>query len=297
MTETATPNTPTQTIAFLGLGAMGARMAAHLLDAGFDLVVWNRTPSRADALVDRGARRAETPAAAARNADVVLSIVTDDAASEQVWQHPETGVLAGARPGTLCLESSTLTPGRQRALAAAATAAGMRFLDAPVVGTRPHADNRLLVFLVGGDTADVDAARPALDAMGQKVVHVGPHGSGAVLKLAVNSLLAVQCAAFAEVLGMLERAGIGAEAGMAALANTAVCSPAMQVVGARIAALDTAPNFPVGLVEKDLRYVVSAAEALGGRAPVAAAAGALYAELLADHADADLTAIGHLHRG
>jgi 3-hydroxyisobutyrate dehydrogenase len=284
------------TLAFLGLGAMGARMARRLLAEGVPLVVWNRSPERAATLVAAGARLAPTPAAAAAMADVVISMVRDDDASEAVWLSAETGAVVGLRPGTLCLECSTLTPARIAGLRAAVRLAGGRLLDAPVVGTRPHADAGGLVFLLGGHADDVAAATPSLAPMAAKVLHVGPAGAGATLKLAVNSLLAIQSAAFAEVLGMLERAGIGAEAGMAALSPLPITSVALQRVGPRIAALDTTPNFPVELVEKDLGYVVAAAEMLGGRAPIAAAARAVFAEAARlGHAEADLTAVGHVH--
>ncbi|MBH23985.1 MAG: 3-hydroxyisobutyrate dehydrogenase [Myxococcales bacterium] len=263
-------------VAFIGLGAMGVRMAARLVEAGYPVTVTNRTAARAEPLVANGARWAESPAAAAAEAELVISMVTDVAASRAVWCDPERGALARLREGAIAIEASTLTPGWIDELAAAAGDAGARFLAAPVVGTRPHAESGRLTWLVGGDVATLAEAHPALQVMGGSIHHVGEVTQGAVMKLAVNALFGVQVAALAEILGVLSRAGVAVEDAVAVLEQMAISSPAAKVVGAAIAARQYAPMFPIELVEKDFGYVVAAAEALGAEVPAAAAARAVY---------------------
>ncbi|MEM7786339.1 MAG: NAD(P)-dependent oxidoreductase [Bacteroidota bacterium] len=195
------------TVSILGLGAMGARMAARLLAAGHAVNVWNRTPERAAPLVDAGARLGASPRDAASGAEVVISMVTDDAAARAVWTGPE-GAVFGLGPGAVAVESSTLTPAAVAELAEAVTEAGAVFLDAPVAGSRPQAEAGALVYLVGGDAQAVERVRPLFDVLGGAVHHVGPTGQGAAVKLAVNALFATQVAAVAELLAMLQASGV-----------------------------------------------------------------------------------------
>jgi len=263
------------TIAVLGLGAMGARMATRLVDAGHDVVVWNRTASRADALVERGARLAASPRAAAAVADVVLSVVTNIDASRAVWLDPETGAAAGLRSGAVAVEASTVTPAWIQELSAALASTPARFIEAPVVGTRPHAEKGILTILVGGDAAALALAQPALAVLGRPV-HVGALGQGMAAKLVINALFGIQAAALAESLATLERAGLERAAAVELLGNTAVASPVLKLTGALMASGSYAPLFPIDLVEKDLGYMVSLAESLGTTAPTTAAARAVF---------------------
>lgn len=263
-------------IAFIGLGAMGARMASNLLDAGYRLVVWNRSPARAQPLAARGAKVADTPAQAAAEADIVMTMLTDDAASEAVWTAPETGILAGLRAGTPCVASSTLTPAWVRRLSERVAAAGGVFMDAPVAGTRPQAEAGSLIYMVGGPSEGLERVRAALEATGSAVKHVGPVGAGATLKLAVNALFGIQVAALSELLGMLERGGFERGPILEALGGMPITSPALQGVGKLIAARQYAPMFPIDLVEKDLGYAVDTARALGSSAPIAEATRAVF---------------------
>src|SRR5688500_9013637 len=157
-------------ITFLGLGIMGAAMARRLLDHGFDLTVWNRNASRAAALGAAGARIAATPADAARGADAVIAMLADDDASRAVWSG-DAGALAAMDTGAVALDSSTLTIGWMRELGARAAARGIGFLDAPVTGSKPQAEQGVLKFLVGGDAAVVERATPLFAAMGRGQVH------------------------------------------------------------------------------------------------------------------------------
>ncbi len=270
-----------QSIAILGLGAMGSRMAAKLLDAGFKVTVYNRDPGRADALVERGGLVSETPCAAARDAEIVISMLRDDAASRAVWSDPRRGALLGLSPTAVAIESSTLTPAWVAELSVAVAATGAGFLDAPVAGSRPQAEAGQLVHLVGGAVLDLERARPALRVLGSALHHLGPVGSGMLVKLAVNALFAVQIASLGEMLGLFRKSGIDVEAALAALSATPVASPAVKVTARAIQAANFAPQFPIELVEKDLNYVAAAAQAVAADAPLAAAASVIYGRALA----------------
>jgi 3-hydroxyisobutyrate dehydrogenase-like beta-hydroxyacid dehydrogenase len=244
-------------VAVLGLGAMGARMAARLIAAGHRVTVWNRTPAASSALARQGARAAATPADAVAGAALVIAMLRDDEASRAVWCDERSGALRGLAANALALESSTVTVDWVRTLAAQVTAAGARFVDAPVVGSRPQADAGQLTYLLGGAAADVERALTVLRALGSAHLHVGGVGSGAALKLVVNALFAAQVAAFAELLPTLAAAGVDRPHAIEVLGQTAVASPAMRGAAAMMLANQHAPLFTVDLVHKDLGYVAT----------------------------------------
>lgn len=262
-------------IAFLGLGAMGQRMVKQLLNAGHDVVVYNRSRAAAEGALAGGAKFAETPKKAAEGQDFVIAMVRDDAASEAVWTGSE-GALASLGKDAVAVESSTLTPSWARQLGARVVERGASFIDAPVVGTRPQAEAKKLVYLVGGEAQAIERAQDVLLAMGQKVHRAGPVGAGMALKLVVNALFGVQVAALAELLVMLRREGIQDAEALEALKALPVTSPALAGAGGLMVARNFAPMFPVALVEKDLRYAVEGAEALGGELPVTGAVRAVF---------------------
>jgi 3-hydroxyisobutyrate dehydrogenase-like beta-hydroxyacid dehydrogenase len=255
-------------IAFLGLGAMGQRMAAHLLEA-HELTVYNRTASRAEALIEAGAAFAETPAVAVRDAEIVISMVTDDTASEQLWLTPEHGAIHGLRAGALVLESSTVTPEWIARLGERIHAREARLLDAPVAGSTPQAEARQLAFLVGGASEDVEEATPIMSLMGANILHAGELTHGATLKLVVNALFASQVALMAELLQAVQSAGLDQAKILGLLSKMPVTSPAAVGAANLMIAEDHAPRFPVDLVSKDLGY----ARNLGPMPVVAAAHG------------------------
>lgn len=273
-------------IAFLGLGAMGRRMAAHLIPE-HDVTVWNRTASRAEALVAAGARQAETPREAVADAELVFTMLTDDDAARGVWLDPEHGALAGMQRGTIALESSTVTPAWIGTLGAAADSAGVRLIDAPVAGSTPQAEAAALVFLLGGRDPDVAEVDPVLAKMGAKRVHAGPRGHGATLKLMVNTMFATQVAALAELLQLAETQGMTRARALELLAPLPVTAPAAAGVGALMVAGDHAPRFPVDLVAKDLGY----AHASGAGPLVRAAADRYQAASDAGHGGQNLSAV------
>lgn len=283
-------------IAFLGLGAMGSRMAQRLADAGHDVRVWNRSAGRAAALAAPRITVADTPAAAARKASFVIAMLRDDAASREVWLAPETGALAAMAPGAVAIESSTLSRQWVMELSAAAAARGLAYIDAPVVGTRPQADSGTLTHLVGADATDLERARPILAAQGNTLHHLGPVGSGTAMKLAVNLLFTGQVALLAEALGALVRQGLTIEAAVTLLGETPVISPVARIALQSIAAARFDPLFPIELVAKDLGYFATSAESAGARAPLAEALRNAYGQAdAAGFGGEQLTAIAKLY--
>ncbi|MEL7167715.1 MAG: NAD(P)-dependent oxidoreductase [Bacteroidota bacterium] len=292
----STPLTPDTTrIAVLGLGAMGSRMAARLLahseeNAGWHVTVWNRSAERAAPLEALGAIVAATPREASSSADLVIGMVSDDVASRALWLADDTGAVHGLRAGTVAITSSTLTPAWTRELGEAVAARGAHFLDAPVVGTRPHAENGILTFLVGGEAAALDGARPVLDVLGGGVHHIGPVGAGMTMKLAVNMLFAAQVATLADTMRLFQTNDLAVDAALDALGALPVTSPIMELMRPLMLRDAFPPNFPIALVEKDLRYF---AEAAGGTVPTTEAIRAVYAAAIAQgFGEDDISGIG-----
>jgi 3-hydroxyisobutyrate dehydrogenase len=242
-------------VAVLGLGTMGLGMAGRLFVADFPLVVWNRTAIRAGTLEADGVRVGKTPADAARGATIVLSMLSDDIASRSVWLG-ENGALAALEPGSLLIESSTVSPVWVRELGAAAQARGCKLIDAPVNGSRTHAASGELKFLVGGDAKDVERATPLLKAMGTEITHFGPLGSGATFKLVNNFLCGVQAASFGEALALLDKSGLDLTKAIPGLTNGAPGSGLVKNVAGRITSHDTSVHFYLGLMQKDLGYAI-----------------------------------------
>lgn len=276
---------------------MGGRMATRLLEAGSTVRVYNRTAARAEDLGRRGATVCGSPREAATGADVVLSMVRDDEASEDVWLNPERGALAGMSAEAIGVESSTLSPPWVQRLASAFSEHGAAFVDAPVVGTRPQADAGSLVLLVGGDPDTVASLGAVFGAIGSAVHHLGPVGRGCTMKLAVNALLGIQVAALGELLGGLSRGGIDPGAAMEVLGGIAVTSPAAKGMGGLMVREEYSPLFPVELVAKDLGYASAEAERLGSSAPMAAAAAEVFGTAKTEgYGEENLVAVAKLYR-
>jgi 3-hydroxyisobutyrate dehydrogenase len=284
-------------VAFLGLGLMGSGMANRLLAGGFPLAVYNRSPEKAAALVAAGARLGTSPREAATDADVIVSMLADDNASHHLWLG-EDGALEGAKSGALLIESSTVTPGWVNELAAAATKKGIETIDAPVTGSRTHAAAGELNFLVGGSAAALERARPVLSGMGRSIVHVGPTGSGALLKLINNFLCGVQAASLAEGLALIEKAGLDRETATQVLANGAPGSPLLKTLMARMMAHEYTPHFHLSLMRKDLAYASQEAERHGLHFATAQSAGEAFDRAVASgHGMQDLSAVIEPLRG
>src|SRR5579863_148981 len=278
-------------LALLGLGNMGAGMANRLLSAQFPLTVFNRHPERAGSLMSAGASVAGSPGEAASKADIIISMVADDVASRSVWLGKE-GAMSGASSGAVLIECSTLTVSWVRELASAAEKQGCEFLDAPVTGSKSHAANGELLFLVGGPATAVEKVRPVLSVLGRDVVHLGPTGSGAYLKLINNFLCGVQAASFAEALSMMRAGGLDVEKAQAVLTNGAPGSPLVKAISARVASNDPTVNFSLRLMAKDLQYALEVAERNGISLQTAAPALEMFQRAIANgFAEKDFSAI------
>jgi 3-hydroxyisobutyrate dehydrogenase len=249
-------------VALLGLGTMGRGMAANLLKADFPLTVWNRSRERAEAFVSQGARVANTPAEAASGADIIIAMVADDNASRETWAGTE-GALSTAKPGAVLVEASTASPAWIAELATLAEKHNLELLDAPVTGSRAQAEGGQLTFLVGGSESALERARPVLEAMSQKIAHLGPVTSGAKMKLLNNFLCGVQLASLAEGMAWLERSDLNRDQAIELLKSGAPGSPLLGNMAYRMTKDLETVNFSLALLAKDLAYAHTAAAESG----------------------------------
>jgi 3-hydroxyisobutyrate dehydrogenase len=278
-------------VAILGLGIMGSGMANRLLSANFTLAVYNRSREKCAPFGSAGAFVADSPRAAASRSQIVLSMVADDTASREIWLG-EDGALSGARAGSVLIESSTLSGGWIQELGAKAAERSCHFLDAPVTGTKPHAASGELVFLVGGLAETIEAARPVFSVLGRDVVHLGPTGSGALMKLINNFVCGVQAASFAEAVSMMDAGGLDRAKAVSILTGGAPGSGIVKRVAERIATNDFTPNFALRWMTKDLSYALWEASTKGISLQTAAAALALFQQAIAEgHGDEDFSAV------
>jgi 3-hydroxyisobutyrate dehydrogenase len=283
-------------VTVLGLGIMGSRMAHRLLAAGFPVTVYNRSAEKSAPFAETQANVAATPREAAEHADVIVSMVSNDQVSRNVWLGPD-GALAGARPGTVCIESSTLSVAWVRELAQAASTHGCDLLDAPVTGSKVHAGSGELTFLVGGSDAALAKARPVLAAMSKAIVPVGPTGSGALTKLINNFMCGVQVASTAQALTLIERSGLDRDTVLKVLTEGAPGSPLVKTMFARMTTGDYAPNFYLGLALKDLRYGIEEASKVGLDLTTASAAASVFQDAVMNgHGEQDFSAVVEPYR-
>lgn len=249
-------------IALLGLGTMGRGMAANLLKAGFPLTVWNRTKAKAESLTHTTATIADSPALAVKSSAVVLAMLADDAASRAAWLGQD-GALAAMPSGSIVIECSTLSPVWIRELDEAVTQRGLRMAEAPVTGSRTQAEAGQLNFLVGADQETLAAVAPVLQCMSREILHLGPVGSGAQLKLINNFLCAVQVTSFAEALVWMERTGLRLDSALDFLKRGAPGSGILSAMSERMTHRAYDVNFLLRLMAKDLRYARAAAAQVG----------------------------------
>jgi 3-hydroxyisobutyrate dehydrogenase-like beta-hydroxyacid dehydrogenase len=247
-------------VGFIGIGIMGSGMARNLVGAGFDVVVWNRTRSRAEAI--DGAEVAESPADVAGRCAVTLICVSDTPDVEAVV-HGDDGILAGLRQGSLVVDHSTISPTATRELADSVAEVGGSWIDAPVSGGSEGAANGTLSIMVGGTDADVARAMPYFEAMGRTITHVGPVGSGQLVKLVNQMLVVVNQLAGSEALLFAEAAGLDLDATLEAVTGGAAGSWMLANRGPQMVARDWRPGFTIDLQLKDLRLVLEAADELG----------------------------------
>lgn len=255
-------------VTVLGMGAMGSRMAILLLKAGHEVTVWNRTLSKTELVEKAGARVANTPRTAVREAEFVISMVRDDEASKQVWLDLESGAIADLKQNVVAIESSTLTLAWTKELAQQFQARKIAFLDAPVAGTRPQAEAAQLIYFVGGEAETFTSAEPILQTMGSAVHYAGSVGSGMTIKLAVNSLFAIQISALGELIGLMRGCGLDETKAVELLSSTPVCSPAAKMAAGAMVSGKFAPLFPIDLVAKDMSYAIKTARANDATLPL-----------------------------
>jgi 3-hydroxyisobutyrate dehydrogenase-like beta-hydroxyacid dehydrogenase len=263
------------TVGLIGLGLMGKPMGANLLKAGFPLVVWNRTASRADDLVKQGAKLAANPREVASQADVLITIVSDPPALEEVlWG--ANGAMDALRRGTVHIDSSTVSPALARRVAQACADRGVDFLDAPVTGGNWGAEKGELVFMIGGDAKVLDRAKPVLEVLGKKFFLLGPNGSGQTVKLGMNLVLAMEVDALAEALAVVTAAGVAGERLVEVLQSSMGRSALLDIKAPLMLKKEYASSFPLRLMHKDLRLALELARDQGITLPAASAAYATY---------------------
>src|ERR1700716_3110078 len=255
-------------VAFIGLGRMGHGMAGRYLEGGFTVAVWNRSKSKAEDLIGRGARWAQSPADAAEGANAIVTMVADDEASRAVWLGKD-GAAATAKPGTLAIECSTVSYGHALDLARELRGRGLVYIDSPVTGLPDAAAAGKLTLLVGAEPADLEKARPFLAPLSTTIRHFGPVGSGTVYKLINNLMGAIQIAGLAEGLAIAEQAGLDMKLVLEAIETGVAASPQVIRHSKRMVARDfSGATFTAALRHKDAAYAVALAESLLSDAPL-----------------------------
>jgi 3-hydroxyisobutyrate dehydrogenase len=283
-------------VGFIGLGTMGAAMAANIVRAGFPLTVWNRTSGRGQELVDLGASFVETPAAVAADSDVVVICVSDTPDVEAILFGAD-GVTAGAREGTLLIDCSTIAPSGSWKFAERLDALGLAMVDAPVSGGSEGARNATLTIFVGGHERDVERARPVLTAMGRTITHVGPIGAGQAVKAVNQVILAGAYLGVAEGIVLAIKAGLDVPQVIEALGGGAAQSWVLANRSGRMLDNDYPLGFKLALHRKDLAIALGLADQLGVSLPLAAMTAALESGLIAQgHGDEDMSALARAIR-
>jgi 3-hydroxyisobutyrate dehydrogenase-like beta-hydroxyacid dehydrogenase len=276
---------------------MGSRMAARLLDKGHTVTGYNRTKSKAQALLDRGMKWGDTPRAVAQGADVVFVMVTDSAALEALADGPD-GLLAGIGPGKLIIDMSTVSPAVSRAVAARVRERGAEMLDSPVSGSVTTLEQGKLSMMVGGDRAAFDRAKPLLEDVGPKVTYVGGNGMAVSMKIACNLSLAVQMLAFSEGVLLAEKSGIDRKTAVEVLTNSVIASPMVQYRGPMVLGLPEEAWFNVTMMQKDMNLALEMGRRLSVPLPTTAVTNEfLTAARGAGLAEKDFAALFHLLAG
>jgi 3-hydroxyisobutyrate dehydrogenase-like beta-hydroxyacid dehydrogenase len=257
-------------LGFIGIGNMGSRMAKRLLEHGYPVIVYNRSRVAAEELVKYGATVADSIAALASTADVIMSSLTNDDAVKTVYADPQ-GVLAYVRRGAAIIEMSTVSPATSRELYELSRETGVKFLDSPVSGSTPSAEQGTLTIFCGGDEELFEAAQPILSTIGQQSFYLGGSGSGTAMKLVANTLLGVGMQAIAESVALGQKEGLDRHRLFEVLSHTAVIAPAHLGKLSRADSGDYSPQFALALMNKDFRLVLETAASAGVAMPTTAA--------------------------
>jgi 3-hydroxyisobutyrate dehydrogenase-like beta-hydroxyacid dehydrogenase len=257
-----------QRVGFIGIGLMGSQMSRKILEAGYPLTVWNRKKEKAGPLLSAGAKWADSPKAVAQASDVVITMVTDSAASEEVICG-KNGVLEGAHPGMVLIDMGSIAPEMSRSIAERARAKGIPMLDAPVTGNPKVASEGKLGIMVGGPKETFDACLPIFEKMGIKIIHVGENGKGTTLKLINNLIMGVAIEAVAEALVLAAKAGVDPQKVMEITSVGGARTGAMETRGGRMIKHDFSPHFSVNNLHKDLSSALKLGEEVGVSLPAA----------------------------
>src|SRR6202166_1989141 len=277
-------------LGFVGLGNMGSRIAQRLLDHGYQLAIYDLDSSKAESIAAHGGIVARNILELARTADVLLSCLTNDEAVRSVYTGSE-GVFAGARPGTIVLEMSTIAPESSRELHKLGAQGGVEVLDVAISGSTPAAEQGILTLLVGGTQDLFRAAQPIFQTIARQYFLLGGPGSGTTMKLVVNTLLGLGMQAIAAAVVLGEKAGLDRKTLLEVLSKTAVIAPAHVGKLVRIAVNDYSPQFPLRLMHKDLQLILNAAAKEQVRMPATEAAFYVNSEELAGAEEEDFSAV------
>jgi 3-hydroxyisobutyrate dehydrogenase-like beta-hydroxyacid dehydrogenase len=270
----------TTRVGLIGLGLMGRPMGLNLLKAGYLLTVWNRTASRAESLVAAGAKLASSPQDVAGTSDVLITIVSDPPALEEVlWGN--SGALGGLRPGSIYIDSSTVSPALAGKIATACGERQVAFLDAPVTGGTWGAEKGELVFMVGGEADTLKGVEPILSVLGKRWFHLGPNGAGQTIKLAMNLILALQVDALAEALALVTSSGLAGEKLVEVMQSSMARAAVLDVKAPLLLKGEYPPSFPLRLMHKDVGLALDLAKQAGVTLPAASAAYSTYSSVKA----------------
>lgn len=278
-------------IGFIGLGTMGAPMAANLLKQGYEVTVYNRTASKCEPLVELGASACSTPREAAAQADTVITMVSDDSSIAAVYDG-EDGLLAGLRQGATVIDCSTVSPALVRETASKVEALGGVFLDAPVTGSSPAAIDGTLVFMVGGSSDVLHEQQDIFECLGKKVLHMGDNGTGAVAKLAHNTIVGINNLALAEGFSIAAKSGLPAERFLELVQLGSAGSKAAELKGRKIIEHDFTNQFSLALMLKDLKLASSLTDGASIPSPMLNLAKSLFqAGQTQGYGDEDLSSV------
>ncbi|HBE27405.1 MAG TPA: NAD(P)-dependent oxidoreductase [Ktedonobacter sp.] len=275
-------------IGFIGMGHMGSHMVQRLLDAGYQVTVYDRTKEKAQELEHRGALVVQTPKELAANCQVVMACVTNDEAQQEVMFGPD-GALAGVHAGSVIIDLSTVSPDASRRLFQAAKEQGVSMIDAAVSGSVPQVDQGSLVIFVGGEHQTYQQCKPILDVLGHNSFFMGASGMGTTMKLVVNTLLGLSMQALAEAIALGEKAGVEKGLLLDVLGQTAVLTPGQKSKLDNVKREQYPTNFALSLMHKDFSLVLSQAYDVSVSMPATAAAQQMYAAAMAKGMDADFS--------
>ncbi|GAA0383002.1 NAD(P)-dependent oxidoreductase [Paenibacillus motobuensis] len=278
-------------IGFIGLGTMGAPMAANLLKAGYEVTVYNRTASKCSPLVSQGAKQAASPKEAAASTDIVITMVSNDQSIEAVYDGSE-GVLSGLKSGAIVIDCSTISPSLVKQTAAKVQERGGSFLDAPVTGSSPAAIDGTLVFMIGGHADILEKCRGLFEVMGKKILYMGPNGSGAVAKIAHNAIVGINNLALAEGFAIAAKSGLPVDSFLELVQLGSAGSKAAELKGRKIIEHDFSNQFSLALMLKDLKLASSLTDNSGIPAPMLNLAKSLFqAGQTEGYGDEDLSSV------